>query len=603
MTLRPYQVRAIDELRAAVASGSKRVLLEAPTSAGKTQIFCALLASAVAKGRRGLVICHQAELIDQAVKRLSEAGIKSGVVMGSDSRRDDSAPVLVCSIATLARRKSFRPHADVIVADEAHLALSDSWREVFDSYPNATILGFTASPYRLDGRPFGDLFQRVVKVASVRELIDLEYLSDFVAYAMDCPQLHEVPLALGDYRKKELSLAMNTSILVGNCVEEYRKNHAGKPALCFCVSLEHSRNMAEQFRAAGFRALHVGGDTPPDERAQAFSDIQNGRLDVLCNVAIATTGVDLPRVEVALIARPTQSLALWIQITGRILRKHPDKPRAVIVDFGGNCLRHGLPDEHRESSLEGAPKRQPQVMVCTACNVVVKRFPTDGKCPACGDQQNIPADIREAVNRRKGKETVDGDKLDTAAIRKVREQFAATGKIISREDADRIANASREQKAAEYLRLLEVAKRRSYSRGWVGHQYRATFQVWPRFKDEELQGVVPALYPFLNRNTLRPIERETCSPKRVTLAAHSSQSTPQRPDSCSSETLSGVTTKFLLASIACSGELTRSKLEALPDSQLKASLLVTQTLPDSYVADVRSISNSSLPPEDHDLSS
>jgi DNA repair protein RadD len=494
--LRPYQTAAIEELRAKVRSGCRRVLLVAPTGSGKTVLFSEIIRSFRERsGGNAIIIVHRRELVDQTLEKLAAVGVLAGVVMASDRRASDD-PVQVCSIQTLIRRKSKLPKADLIIYDEAHHAAASSSREVLGLYPEAMVFGFTATPWRSDKLGLSDIFEDHVVATTPAELIAMGALSRYDAFAYDAPDLHEVGTVAGDYNQKDLGLACNTSVLVGACVSEYARHASGRPTIVFPVNVEHSKNLVAEFHGASFSAAHIDWSTPATERAATIEAFKRGSLQVLSSVGVLTEGFDAPSAEVCILARPTKSLSLYIQMAGRVLRPHPGKT-ALIHDHGGNLFRHGLPDDDRDYSPRATSQRVRELMSCTDCGYLAIRWTPDGKCPKCGSLQQMPAEERAASERRKGKEFIEGTRVDMATIKRLRAEFEERGRKISTEQALRIAQATREEKAAEYLRLVGVAQRKGFQKGFIGHQYRATFGVWPRFREDELQNVRPALYPFL----------------------------------------------------------------------------------------------------------
>ncbi len=514
--LRPYQVQALDEVRGHMRAGRRRVCLIAPCGAGKTVMFSEVIRSAVARGNRCIVIAHRKELVDQAVQKLADTGVEAGVVMGSDSRRDDYLPVQVCSVQTLARRLDRLPPADLIIYDEVHHCLSNTSRDVLAAYPGAFLLGATATPWRTDKLGLGDLFDASVVAATMRELIKLGALVPFEPFAYDAPDLHDVGMVAGEFNQRDLALACNTGVLVANVVREYQQHASGRPALVFPVDIAHSKALVQQFVTAGYRAEHLDCDTPKEERERMIAGLKSGAVTLLSSVGVLTEGFDAPAAEVCILARPTKSLTLFIQMVGRVLRTAPGKARALIHDHAGNLLRHGLPDDERDYSLKPTPQRVRDLHTCPMCRAVygalspkgempmingvrAPRTENPGFCPKCGEYIAELNAAREEGEREAKAEVEATERLDRAAILAIRGTLAAVGSERKLTDAQalKVAKATREEKAAEFLRLEAVRTAKGFQKGFSGHQYRSTFGVWPRFKDEELAGVQPAAKPFL----------------------------------------------------------------------------------------------------------
>jgi DNA repair protein RadD len=382
--LRGYQADAIAKLRELAALGKRRLLIISPTGSGKTVTFSAVIRSSLSRGRRAIVIAHRKELIDQTVKKLEDFGVRAGVIMGQDARRDSRLAVQVCSIQTLAKRLDRLPPADLVVVDEAHHALSNSYREVLARYERALVLGATATPWRSDKLGLADLFDDAVVAATPRDLIASGALVGYEPFAYDAPDLHNVGVVAGEYNQRQLGLACNTDVLVADIVREYAQHAAGRPALVFPVGIESSRRIVERFREEGFAAEHLDCNTPKVERERIIDGLRTRRVTIVSSVGVLTEGFDAPAAEVCILARPTLSLSLYMQMVGRVLRPCAGKGGALIHDHAGNLLRHGFPDDDRDYSLEATEQRVLERHCCPFCRVVYSQRRADGTCPKCG---------------------------------------------------------------------------------------------------------------------------------------------------------------------------------------------------------------------------
>lgn len=366
--LRPYQVGAIDSVRAEIRAGRRRVLLCIPTGGGKTLTAASILASAVAKGSRVLFVAHRKELIDQTCTTFGRLGISSiGVIRAQDPRKDLTQPIQIASIQTLARRD--KPPADIVVIDEGHRALAASYKtHLYDAYPNAVFILLTATPCRTDGKPLKDAADALVLGAKYSGLIEEGFIVAPIVYGTPMtPDMHGVRTTAGDYNLEDLEAAVNRSALIGNCVTEWRKRSEGRRTVVFAVSVAHSIALCAAFAAAGARAGHIDGTTPEGERAAILASLEHGQLDVVCNVGVLCEGWDMPSCKCLVLARPTKSLALYMQMAGRILRPWNDIA-PLILDHGGNVDRHGMPHVDRDWSLEGKMTKS-KAAPCKACPV------------------------------------------------------------------------------------------------------------------------------------------------------------------------------------------------------------------------------------------
>lgn len=401
VSLRPYQVDAIHRLDEREAAGARRILLVAPTGAGKTTIAGFVILRALARGLRVLFLAHRRELIVQAWRRLLDLGLardQVGIVMADDARRRPTAAVQVASVDTLRRRA--RPAADVVFVDECHRALAASYRAIAADYPNALHLGLTATPYRADGRGLGDAYDALVVVASPKLLIAEGYLVEprvFTVPASQRPDLSRVRVSRGDYSASQLAEAVDRQGLVGNIVEHWTTHARGIRTVAFAASVEHSQHIAARFREAGVAAEHFDGETPTSERDAILGRLDRGETLVVSNCGVLCEGWDQPAVKCAILGRPTKSTGLYLQQAGRILRPWQEQP-AIVLDHAGCALEHGLPQDDRPFSLEGRKPRAPTaerdaplVRECPRCFAVLP-LPTR-TCPECGHAFAPPREL------------------------------------------------------------------------------------------------------------------------------------------------------------------------------------------------------------------
>lgn len=384
--LRPYQHTAIGNVKRVLRARSRRVLLCAPTGSGKTLTAGAIILSAHAKGSHVLFVAHRKELIDQSVRALSRLGLTAiGVIRAGDKRRDLSQPIQVASIQTLARRPKLDPAPDLIFIDECHRAASDSYQtHLYDAYPNAVIIGLTATPCRTDGRPLDGPFDEMVSVASYSELIAGGFIDEPIVFSTPVlPDLSKVRTTGGDFNAEDLEAAMNKGALIGNILTEWQKRSEGRLTVVFAVSVAHSKAIVRLFQEAGVAAEHLDGTTPEAEREAILSRLEAGTTRVVSNCNVLAEGWDQPSVKCLILARPTKSLCLYMQSAGRVLRPWNDVT-PIILDHGGNVDRHGLPHEDRVWSLAAKVKRAsgaPSVKNCPACFAFIAA--ASKACPHC----------------------------------------------------------------------------------------------------------------------------------------------------------------------------------------------------------------------------
>jgi superfamily II DNA or RNA helicase len=385
ITLRPFQALDIVRMRRAYAAGAARICYCLPTGGGKTVVFSFIVASATQRGRRVLILGHREEITAQISAALSAMGVAHGMI--APGYPATIWPVQVASVATFARRLD--PSAlpfDLVVVDEAHHSTAASWRGILAAYPDAKVLGVTATPTRLDGQGLGDIFDQMIVGPDVATLTEGGYLIPATFFTpLRLPNLAQVRSRAGDYALDQLSAKMSERSLIDRAVKDYRQRCAGVPAVAFGVDRGHSEKIAQAFREAGFRSSHVDGETSRDERKRLIAALGTGDLDVLANCGLISEGVDVPAIGAAILLRPTQSLVLYLQQVGRTLRPTNGKTRAIVLDHAGNCLRHGLPDTPRQWSLAASKanvKERHDLRRCEACGAVNRPAPFCSNCGA-----------------------------------------------------------------------------------------------------------------------------------------------------------------------------------------------------------------------------
>ena len=484
-TPRPYQTAAVNALRAAVARGVRRLLLVAPTGAGKTTVASVIIDGAAARGSRTWFVAHRAELIQQCSARLDQQAIPHGVVMAAHPRWQPERLVQVVSVQTVRARGALTLSIDVgapsiVVVDECHLARAESYASLLATFPKAVVVGLTASPWRLDGKGLGALFEDVVVAATPAELERQGYLAAATGFCYDKPDLTGVHKRGGEFAEDELAPVMSTAAIAGNVVQRWIDCAEGRWTLGFAVNVAHSEMMRDAFLGRGIPAEHVDGTTPAEERAAILGRLASGETRVLWNCQILTMGYDLPRLETIILARPTASLALQLQMVGRGSRpacrtcgsdvltsaaacrcgSTDIKKRYRIHDHAGNILLHGLPNAEQDYALTADVQRQrpkgeqaAALTTCPACYAIF--LSTPDRCPACG----------------------------RAHVRKVREVEVVDGVEMSLEEA---AAARRHRRYAgntslrnTYEMLRDEGIKKGHGPRWASVQYHIKTKLWP----------------------------------------------------------------------------------------------------------------------------
>lgn len=456
MNLRAYQQQAIADTRAAIASGSRCPLLVLPTGGGKTIIFSAIAQSAAAKGNRVLILVHRRELIHQASSKLQWIGLQHGIIAAGVPATD--APVQIASVQTLARRLArmdWQP--GLIIIDEAHHATAGQWARILDHWPDAYRLGVTATPCRLSGEGLRSAFDAMVLGPSVADLINAGFLSPARIYAPPVvADLNGIRTRAGDYANDQAAAAMDRPTVTGDAIAHYQRLAAGQQAIAFCCNVKHAVSVCDAFKTAGIAAELLLGDT--QNREQVVADFAAHRTRVLVTVDVVSEGFDVPAASCAILLRPTQSLGLYLQQVGRVLRPAPGKEAAIIIDHVGNVLRHGFPDDPRDWSLDDRMRRSkgtpaPSVRTCEQCFAAFKPQPI---CPICGH----PC---QPIKSRKIQQ-IAGEL----------QELKRTAKVIEFEE--RHARRTEVGRARTLADLLMVAKNRGYNPGWAYRIHQARGQ-------------------------------------------------------------------------------------------------------------------------------
>jgi DNA repair protein RadD len=409
MNLRPYQLDAIESARQEIRGGAKKVLLIMPTGGGKTVVFSHVVQSAVSKGSRALVIAHRRELVDQASKKLNAFGVQHGIIQAGFPRALHR-PVQVASIQTLMRNPGQLTRVDLLVVDECHhITTTNGYAELLKLFPNALVLGVTATPWRLDGRGLADVFESHVVACTPRELRDEGFLVPVGGWEYEGIDTSTARVKGGDFVASDMQASASSKRVVGDVVSEYLLHANGARAVLFALNVEHSKLMVEAFRAAGVAAEHVDGEMGTAERDAVLARLRSGVTRVVCNCNVLTEGFDCPELECCILARPTLSTALFLQMVGRVLRPSPGKAIARIHDHAGCLAAHGHPYADRDYSptlTARAPRKKaegstPAESRCPACKSVVARWPCDacGYAPKPQDLQ-VQYEIQEAARRR-----------------------------------------------------------------------------------------------------------------------------------------------------------------------------------------------------------
>jgi DNA repair protein RadD len=462
--LRPYQTDVVGEFERTVEAGRKRIMLVAPTGSGKTVIAAEIIKRVVERHQNVLVLAHRREIITQTSGKLTDHGIRHGVIQaGLENLLRPMESVQVASVQTLwvrAIRSEAMPlpPADLLIIDEGHHCPANTYTKIIAAYPNAALLGLTATPCRGDGRGLGGIFETLIECPQIPELIEGKYLVRSRVYAPVDPDLRGVKTQAGDYVETQLADRMDRPKLVGDIITHWFKYGERRRTVAFACSVGHSIHIRDEFIRGGVRAEHIDGSTPKDQRDATLARLASGETEVVSNCMILTEGFDCPDIGCIVLARPTKKMGLYRQMIGRGLRPANGKSDVVILDHSGAVFRHGLPEDRVEWTLDPdrratAPEhqkrqgaRESKLIECMQCSTLR----VGGKpCPHCGFLPQRPA---------KYVAHVDGD----------------LGLVKSGR-----ANGVTYDRTHWHAMFAYIAAERGYQPGWIAHKFKEKFGTWP----------------------------------------------------------------------------------------------------------------------------
>jgi len=470
--LRPYQEECLQAVKQTVGQRVYRIVVQAPTGSGKTLLAAAIAEGARRKNNKLVFVVPSIDLIDQTVEHFYAEDIRDiGVIQANHQMTDWSKPIQVASIQTIRSRGKY-PEAAVVIIDEVHQLhkehikwigrLGDpkkSEPKIMAAAPgweNIPVIGLSATPWTTG---LGRYFETLLVMSTTRELIDLNYLARFKVWAADHPDLSGVKDVAGDYHEGQLSGVMRENALIANVIETWRTRWNKDKTLVFGVDCAHVQALQARFLYAGISAAYQDAHTKPVDRAAIKRGFHSGQYRVVCNVGTLTTGVDWD-VRCLVLARPTKSEMLFVQIVGRALRTAEGKDHAIILDHSDTHERLGLvTDIHHEKLSMGKldsnqlTRRSPPLpKPCPKCTFLMA--PGTKICPSCGFERSIQNDVFER----------DGQLVEfTGGYRK-------KGKT-----NPTYFNYTYEEKMRFYAQLRGYALERGYKDGWAFVQYMKKF--------------------------------------------------------------------------------------------------------------------------------
>ncbi|MBU7554463.1 DEAD/DEAH box helicase [Pediococcus ethanolidurans] len=390
--LHPYQKKLVQQTRKELANGKNSVLIQSPAGSGKSVIIAEIARLTVKKGGYVLFMVHRKELVEQI----------------TDSFKENNVDLSHCTIMTVGRVKNRLgklPKPTLIITDETHHSLAKTYRNVYKFYLTTPRIGFSATPWRMNGKGLHDVYESMVKGPSVKWLINNKYLAPFKYYSVNLVNSDKLKKSsTGDYTNKSMDEAVGKTIF-GDVINTYKKVANGQQAIVYAHSVEYSQIVADSFNQAGISARHVDAKTPSTKREQIMTDFKAGKIKIICNVDLISEGFNVPDCSTIILLRPTASLVLFIQQSMRSMRYKSGKV-ATIIDHVANYSRFGLPDDDfgwtlddREKKKSGRKDDAPAIKTCDRCFRVV---PAQSKiCPFCGFEFEVEAtEMQEDKNAK-----------------------------------------------------------------------------------------------------------------------------------------------------------------------------------------------------------
>lgn len=421
------------------------MLLQSPAGSGKSVMIAEIARLAVAKGGQVMFTVHRKELVNQI----------------KQSFRENEVDLTRCTILTvgkIAHRLNILPKPTLIITDETHHSLAKTYQTIYDYYQGVPRLGFTATPWRLNGKGLHDVYDAMILGPSIDWLIENHYLAPYKYYSVKLVDDAKLKKSTtGDYTSKSMDEAVGRTIF-GDVVKTYQEKTPGQQAIVYAHSVEFSKAIAQAFQAAGIEAAHADAKTPSAERERIMSGFKSGSLKVLCNVDLISEGFNVPDCSVVIMLRPTESLVLFIQQSMRSMRYRPDKV-ATIIDHVGNYLRFGLPDDEHQWTLADRKKRKkqgasdaPPIRTCEFCFAVIPAAAVI--CPVCGRKMEKSSSEMETDN------TVELERIH--------------GSLDMKTDYNALRYGRMKPAEAQNMEDLRgIAKSRGYKPGWIWFQAKS----------------------------------------------------------------------------------------------------------------------------------
>lgn len=388
--LRNYQTHCLKSI-ITKSQSNKKIAVQSPTGSGKTEIIKHIVSSALVKKKKVLIVAYGVTVVDNLKKRLD---CSAGVIISSQ-KKDYSQPVQVMSITTFSARYKkgvldFLKDFDLVIIDEAHNAVSESYNNLFNFLGDKFYIGFSATFFKVAGK-YHNFWDTCINEISTGKLIELGFLNNYKLFLPETIDTRHIKTSRGEYDNQELETEVNKSAVVGKVVEHYKEFANNKTCLVFCTSVKHSKNVQKEFELNNIECCHLDAQTSIEQRNIVINKLKqafkNKKPFVITNILVIAVGSDIPEIEAVIHARPTLSEVLYVQSLGRGLRITPNRnQKVIIIDMTRNTFLHGLVCMERTPQLNKKDDRKHQtralsIKACPVCFAYSRSYTTI--CPEC----------------------------------------------------------------------------------------------------------------------------------------------------------------------------------------------------------------------------
>jgi len=480
MQLRPHQEKAVEMLKDSFRSGNKRPIVAAPCAFGKTHLAAYLMKGCQDKGNRGLFICDRIKLVDQTLDAFRDWDIWTGVLQSDHPDTDYSAPIQVASAQTLIMRikVGYDPDPQLIIVDECHVTY-DGVKKILDRYPQAKIIGLSATPY---SKGLGLIYDDLLIPATTEELLEQGYLTPITYYGgvhVKTTGLATKRLNTGgsDFNPSDLEKLTdeNKETLTGSIIENWIKYGENRQTIAFSPSIAHSKYLVKMFKDNGIPAAHIDGYTDIPKRLKLFKQHDAGEIKILSCSQLLSVGYDSPTTSCMIDCYPTRSKILFQQRAGRIMRIAPSKESAIYLDHAGNVNRHGLVE----------------YMIASELSTTEKKFAEKNQIKEVKDKE--PNECPECHRIMTGIKCVCGYEFE------IKKELTSTQEMLVRISGKRATPEDRIYMGKFYSSLLKLSRTWGFKDGWAAHKYKERFGVWPRSINTNLsQPLLPEAQAWAN---------------------------------------------------------------------------------------------------------